>query len=255
MDTHATTTTEPDTTEPATAAPFVPAGVAVLPMGEFVGLLTDAARIASTDPTVRMLCGVLLHTTTHHDRTVLVASATDRYMMVQAHAPLRSGDLPGRLWLTNDQIRRLRALFGTPTRRRSKARDVRIAVSRRSNSCIISEFDEPGGAAALSLAPIDTRPDFPDIAEMVRRERHRHDDPVEVNPRLLARATALCRPGEALRIELTGQHSPIHITIGERLWAYLMPRRGDTTTTTPPVFDLPPTTPHPANNGRAEAAA
>ncbi|WP_028926312.1 hypothetical protein [Pseudonocardia acaciae] len=245
MDTYTTTTNRPPT-PPACAG-----GSAALRMAEFVGLLADAARIASTNPDTPMLCGVLLHTATHAGRPVLVASATDRFMMVQAHAPLEFGGLPGRLWLANTQLRQIRALFGTPARRRCQALHVRIAVSSHTNTATISEFEMPGMAmAALSLTPLDTGPHFPDIAKVARQEWHRSDQPVTVDPRHLARAAALCRRNESLRIELAGPRSPVRITVGERLWVYLMPRRADTTPIAP-VFDPPTATP----TRRAEVAA
>lgn len=62
--------------------------------GQCLSLLTNVARAAFTDNYLPMLNGVLLHGDVHDGKPVLVATATDRFIMVQASVDATGDPLP-----------------------------------------------------------------------------------------------------------------------------------------------------------------
>ncbi|WP_028924971.1 hypothetical protein [Pseudonocardia acaciae] len=229
----------------------LPAATAVLTAHDLDRLLADAARGAATDETLPGICGVMLHTDTYNGTPVLVATATDRFMLVQAHVPLDAGTFEGRLMLTNAQVTQVRAMLRPLTRRRG-GRDDQVSVSTDTFTGRIA------AAEGTAFSFVNYCEWFPNITKVTDKYRDtpRTDQPVTLNPKLLARAAALGRRGEYVRVEvLAGEQAPVRITIGEsgvaRLWLYLMPVRtqADAAGTavwnvpTAPVFELPPVTP------------
>uniref|UniRef100_UPI003F499F9B hypothetical protein n=1 Tax=Pseudonocardia sp. CA-138482 TaxID=3240023 RepID=UPI003F499F9B len=209
-----------------------------LTTADLVTLLSDVRRAAATDQYMEPFGGVMLHSDHLADgQPVLVGTATDRYVLIQAHVPLEPPtDKPLRFWLTNDQVKQLLVML------RPSTRSGQVAIDTPGKAVVFTQDSMIDFAALTVQLELQHGEDFPDINALVKGTEDRlqpSGEQVTLDPKLLGRITALCRRGESLTIQTNrpGPGSVVRISVGDRLWAYLITRAGETQRA--PVFQLP----------------
>ena len=218
----------------------------VLPTAVFVNLLADVSQAASRDEHLSMLAGVMLHTDTHKGQTVLVATATDRFTLIQGHAPVAAGPPDQRLWLTGRQVSQLRGILRPFTTRRVAASS-QLAIELVGDMVHFRQLALEGFAGVALSLPIEPG-EFPNVIKIAQPSEPYvpSDQPVTIDPRYLRRMAALCRSGENVTVQFHGPAKPAWITIGDnagsRLWAIVMPIRQESISAAP-VFDPSPVKP------------
>ena len=143
--------------------------------GALQGLLADIIRFAGDDPTLPMLNGVLLHTVKHNGGVLLVATATDRFVMAQTHIDA-TGVLPKECFIRLGDVRRLLALL-------------KLASNLVELSVTGDAFAVAGSGVQCSVTL--ERSDFPKVAEIMSKTYDTESGPVRFNARLLERFTAV----------------------------------------------------------------
>lgn len=216
--------------------------------GQCLSLLTNVARAAGTDNWTPMINGVLLHGDVHDGKPVLVATATDRFVMVQASVDATGDPLPEVL-VPLAEVKRvavvLRSLPKATTLLEVSAPGDGSAVFAARNASVTTESAAENGAGE--------RPRFVDFRALFEpRKVAEGDDPTRfaVSPLHLTRLAAIAKAyGEAMRIQMFGPTHPTHVLIGERCRAMVMPMRMGGEVTMLPLF-VPP-----SELKRAEAKA
>lgn len=206
--------------------------------GQCLALLTNVARAAFTDDYLPMLNGVLLHGDVHDGKPVLVATGTDRFIIVQASIDATGGPLPEVL-VPLAEVKRvavvLRSLPKSTTLLEVNALADGTAVFAARNASVTTE-----SAAANNAGE---RPQFVDFRALFEPQKAAEgDDPTRfaVSPLHLTRIAAIAKAyGEAMRIQMFGPVNPAHVLIGERCRAMVMPMRMGGEVTMLPLF-VPP---------------
>lgn len=223
-------------------------GTITISTGELHQLLRNVRHGAGKDGTLPMLVGVLLHTDRHPRLgDVLVATATNRYVLVQGYAPV-SGVLPGRVFLTSDQVKQVLRVT-RPYRKAYTTAMTRLAVSDAQvlvTQPAAPELDLGDSALALTTTQVGLAGNFPGIGKIIEKpmETGPVAEAVSVAPQMLSLLARLADSisgsmGAAVRLTMTGVGQPVLAQIGDRLSALVMPvQQSDDR---PPVFlDVPP---------------
>jgi hypothetical protein len=213
---------------------------------DFVGLVGDVSRAATKDSDLPMLAGVLVHLDEHEGETVLVGTATNRFVLVQAHATVESGRWPRgtRVWLTAAQVKQLTQVFKPYATVTGRAPG-QVEITTRGSVLKIQQL-ATGGQAGMTLSfPVCPGEQFPKVDRVLGPERERCADQFTVHPQWLKLLASLCRKNESLTVELSGSHSPMRATVGTpetaRLCALVMPLAVTRACATPAVFHIPTT--------------
>lgn len=191
--------------------------------GQCLSLLTNVARAAGTDNWMPMINGVLLHGDVHDGKPVLVATATDRFIMVQASIDATGDPLPEVL-VPLDEVKRvavvLRSLPKATTLLEVSAPGAGVALFAARSASVTTEPATEVGVSA---------PEFPPFRELYKpRGIKEGDDPARFagSPLHLTRLAAIAKAyGEPMRIQMFGPANPAHVLIGERCRAMVMPMR------------------------------
>lgn len=193
----------------------------------FSALLRDVRRAATTDDGLPMIAGLMLHTAVDKaDRTVLVATATDRFCAIQAHVHVE-GSLPERVFVPNTQISQVLAVV-RPFAGRKSAVPSEVSVDVADGRVTVRQAALDGlGDVAVSFAH-DTRGDFPKVGKIFddALSRDPHPAPYHVDPKrfvVLAQLAATRRV--PLSVWSSGANRPVIAQIGDDLIGLLMPTR------------------------------
>lgn len=207
----------------------------------FVGLISDVSRCMAAQPDLPFIAGVLVTSGKVGDGCRLVATATDRFTIAQANTEIGQVSSDVRFWLPATRVKQLMVILRPFTKtRRINSEPITITVDDEAKTCSISQ-PTLGDLASINLSfPLETGAGFPQsIAEIYvdSGDTTATGEPVQVNPKYLARIAGLCRANENLQIDYRSPSKPIRIAVGDRLWALVMPTRKDADWT-PPWFDL-----------------
>jgi hypothetical protein len=209
-----------------------------LPAAAFRSLLLDLSHAADDEDRVKMLSGVLLYTADLKGTTVLVGSASNRYLAAQGHVAVNSGQPGVRMWLTRKQITQISTLTRFYVGKRSVPAEVSITLNDGVFSFRVLALD---GFGAISVdVPAVENTDFPSVSKLLAKVPGPSVEPVSIAPRWLTRLIRMCHDDrENLVIETHGSGKPVKVTIGDRLWAIVMPVRLGDSGFGAPIFDLP----------------
>lgn len=187
---------------------------------------------ACRDETLPPICTVRLHTATVDDSTVLVATATDRFVLGQIHMPV-SGTLPGAHLIPADHVQKMLAILGAVEPDRS------IDLSIMDDSIQIM-----GGGATLTGRLYDGQ--FPDaIGNLLAANSEPPTEPagtVPVDARRLAPFIATADQLDdvsIMRVEHAAADRPVRIRIGDRFRGLAMPHKNQDTGRQLPWFLTP----------------
>lgn len=191
-------------------------------VGQFLELLTDVARASSTDPTLPMINGVLLHGDTYDGKSLLVATATDRFILAHASVNATGAPLP-ESFIRLDDVKRIIAVLRTLPRGSTlleigTSKDKAVRFSAREASVTADPpFDPPSNFGFVS---------FRKLFEVETPAKDANQ--VGVNGVLLSRLTAVARSRrEYMHIRVAGRNQPTVVQIGQRFRALIMPVRTD----------------------------
>lgn len=184
------------------------------------------------NPDLPMLDAVHLHTTEHDGQTVLVLTATDRYLLGMAHLPAE-GSLPPVLL----PLRHARALAALVQRRiddeevphRAEAVTLDVPDPDRSRLLVGSPYATEPDRTTSSTTVLATRTSvtFPQVSALLAEPVEPVAEPVALNPQFLRPLLTIAdrTPYDALSITTVGANRAVRVRIGERFHALLMPRR------------------------------
>lgn len=215
------------------------------------GVLTDIAAHALPHDDLPWLNCVSLHSTAHPGgERVLVATATDRFTLAQAHIGLVPSESVAELptvFLPLPAVQRVRQWLRT-YRDDQIEHHVHIAATTAADAVTFS-FDLSGGALTERTFIPGT---YPDISRVFTHSADHEPAPAEIRAEYLSRFVhAATRRREPLHITTHGDSKPAVITIGERFrgLAMALPAAAPGASA-PPVFPLPS---DPTNSKRAAA--
>lgn len=204
-------------------------------------LLRDVRQASGQDSGLPMLSGVQLWTASAPDGTpVLVASATDRYCLLQGHVSGVVGSLPGPVWLRNGQVSQLMSILRSFTSRR-RASDGQTEITVDDDRVSVRQAllgDDVN--VALSFAH-DVGADFPDIMKLIRpaMDAGPADNAFHIDPRHLVKLARIAAArGFPMRVRASGSAKPVVVQIGTNLVALAMPIRPSAEADVP-VFAAP----------------
>jgi hypothetical protein len=183
-----------------------------------------AARVAADKYNHPGLMGVLLHGDTHNGEPVLVATATDRYMLAQIH--LRAhGHLPTPVFLPTDAVEVAVAgiePFGTVT---ITATDKTVTFKTVINQVTVARGENS----------------FPKTVAKLMAGHAPSAEPVSLDPHLLRRLSKIAKHlgCDSVRIGLSEPGEPLVAYIGDMARVLVMPRfeHGKQPVSVPPVFN------------------
>lgn len=212
-------------------------------------LLGDVALGAGTDTGLPMLNGVLLHTDDHPRLgRVLVATATDRFVLLQACVPAQ-GSLPGRLFLRLRQASQVREVT-RPYTTRKRAGSAQTEIVTDGDEATVRQIALPvHGLGTVSITvPIDKHLQFPTVGTLWRSaaEKPLQPEPVAIDSRYLSllgklgNSALIDHVGPAsMRISHRGAGSAVCAQIGDVLSVLVMPVRQHSNTAEPVFLDIP----------------
>ena len=209
---------------------------------DLAALLRDVKQAASTDEHLPMMAGVLLHTARTEDGdTVLVATATDRYCLLQGHARVESGELPGPVWVRHGQLSQLAAVLRPFTsRRRAGTAQTEGSVADGKVTVRQAVLDD---LANVSVSfEHDPGEGFPDVLKVLSAalEAGPADQSFSVEgSRLALVARIATQRGVTMRVRSSGANRSVVVQIGGNLVGLVMPVRVSNTDSRPvPVFTV-----------------
>lgn len=216
------------------------------------GLLRDALSCAARDddddgtPAHPHLAGVLLHSVAHPSRgDVLVASATDRYQMVQTYTQV-AGRLPHRLWLTCVQVEQVLDAMSVPLRDNPDLWGPLACIEVDGATVTVrQEASGRGCASTQTRFAVDRGTGFPDIHALAEKARagDTRGGEFALDLNRLSRMSDRASRFKPMRLRATGSDEspgPIEVSIGERYAGFLMPTRvGGEGNGTPPLWPIP----------------
>lgn len=204
--------------------------------GQCLSLLTNVARAAGTDDFIPSINGVLLHGAVHDGKPVLVATATDRFILIQASVDATGEPLP-EVFVSLPEVKRVAAVL------KALPRDSKLLEVAAPGGGVAS-FSARG--ASVEVEPSPAAKDwggFPDLAklfEVPELAEGVEANKVALNGVYLTKLTAMAKAlGEHMRVETHGPSRVVHVLVGERYRALIMPVRGVDGATTLPVFAPP----------------
>lgn len=216
-----------------------------LPSAALFDLLRDVREAASSADIVPMICGVMIHTATAaNGKTVLVATATDRFMLLHGHVAIEYGELPGRVWLNNGQVAQLLAMLRPYTTRKRGAVSSTIVTVKDGGVRFEQVTLEGDDLGAIGVTFPLAEGDFPQFEKLIDGARNAEPstDAVAIKGDLLIRiARIAARRGEPMRMRSRGVSKATIVEIGSDLLALAMPVRLDDRTRTLdiPVYPAP----------------
>lgn len=198
--------------------PEVPAATTV-DVVQCLALLTDVARAASTDPTLSMINGVLLHGEMHDGKPRLVGTATDRFLMAQGSVDATGVPLP-EVFVPLTEVKRVVTVLKTLPRASTL-----LEISVPGDG--VAVFSARGASATTEPASTGRIPAFPDFAHLFTVEVPTEDaNKTAVMGYLLTRLAAVSKArNEPMRIAASGPSKPTLIQVGGNFRALIMPCR------------------------------
>lgn len=199
-----------------------------VPTCDLLALLRDVSAAASRDDHTPWVCGVLLHTAADdHGDTVLVASATDRYIALHGTTPV-AGALPAPLWLANDQVAQILATIRPySSRKRTLLAETAIAVQDGRVTFRQLALDNLA-EMAVTVTHNTAAKAFPDIARVISEAAGRDDTTCDFHvdgARIGRFARIAAARGISLHIRATGPNKPVIVQTGRDLVGIAMPIR------------------------------
>lgn len=208
-------------------------------------LIDDAARTAGTDDTLPMLHGVLLYTAPHGDSTVLVAVSTDRFTIGQVHTDV-TGHLPA-TFVDLDDVKRASKALALADPERAAELSTQDGILRIATPGLTVDLDVSEPHEMYSM-----------FGQLFDTSKSTDETRVAVNARLLARFVPIAKArgfdASNIVIETYGAKRPIHLHIGSRYRAMVMPVRIGDQHAPVPLF-LSPAEQAAADKAIAEQAA
>lgn len=217
-----------------------PTTVAVA-VDELRALLRDSVPAAATelgDP--EMIASVLLHTAVHEGRPVLVATATNRFILSQAHAPLCSPVEIEPVQLPATAVRALLGVLGDdPDADDPLSGDSDDAWLRVGETSCTLERRAALPERGTCTVTVDRfrSVDFPPYRKLFADHEH-VPGPIGLAPNLMRLFAGIAEArGELLSIAPTQPGRAVHVQIGQRYRALWMPMRLPDERTGIPLFD------------------